>query len=225
MVYDVRIIPIMKKFFTILTALITALSLASCKKEQAAVNNISGSVSVSVDSTGASAAGNKSGSIKVDHAVDGDFLVFTVRCNFALESDAWVGICSKGDYIYEDDADDAEFSYSYYEDRESDDDPYVFKVAINDMDSAEYSVVLCDTDNNGYVIASWHVTLANGKATVDYTNFKINEKPANMKPAEEPAYEADEDEDYGEDDFDYPDEAGDGYEGDEEEPDDGADDA
>ncbi|MBP5775307.1 MAG: hypothetical protein J6W36_06385 [Clostridiales bacterium] len=215
----------MKKTLTILIALATALSFASCKKAAPDESkNISGPVSVSVNGTGASAAGKQSGNIKVDHTVDGDFLVFKVSCNFALESDAWVGICAKGDYLYEDDADDAEFSYSYYEDRQSEDEPYIFKIDFNDMDDATYSVVLCDTDNNGYVIASWHVTLSGGKATVDYSNFKINEKPAVTKPAEEPAYEADEDEDYGEDDFDYPDDTGE-YDGDEEEPDDGADDA
>ena len=214
----------MKKILTITIALATVLSLASCKKAETGDKDISGSVSVSVDGTGASASGNKSGKIKIDHTVDGDFLVFTVSCDFNLESDAWVGICAKGDYVYEDDADDAEFTYSYYEDRQSEEDPYIFKVAFNDMDDAEYTVVLCDTDNNGYVIASWNVTLSGGKATVDYKNFKINQKPAETKPVEEPAYEGNEDEDYGEDDFDYPDDTGE-YDGDEEEPDDGADDA
>ena len=223
---DVRMIPIMKKIFTITIALALALSFASCKKAAPEESKIiSGPVNVSVNETGASAAGKQSGSIKIDHSFDGDFLIFTVRCDFTLESDAWVGICSKGDYIYEDDADDAEFSYSYYEDRESEDDPYVFKIAINDMDDAEYSVVLCDTDNNGYVIASWNVTLSGGAATVDYSKFKINEKPKVTKPAEEPAYEAGGNEDYGEDDFDYPDDTGEEYDGDDEEPDDGADDA
>ena len=134
----------------------------------------------------------------------------------------------------EDDADDAEFSYAYFEERDSEEDPYCFKVAFNDMDDGEYTVVLCNTDNSGYVVASWDLTLKSSAPSIDYSNLRVNQKPANLKPPEDPAYQDDDDDDDDdEDDYDYPGDDGgsddangnpDG-DGDDEEPDDGADDA
>lgn len=184
-------------------ALAIAMSFAACAKKTAPAD--ASDASAPAVTTSDNKAGDSKGDVKVEYSIDGEFLVFKIDCKVLIETDAWVGICKKGNYIYEDDADDAEFAYSYYEDRESDSEPYCFKVAYTDLDDGNYSVVFCNTDNTGYVIASWTLVLKNAKPTIDYSDFKVNQKPANINGTESPAATVEDEEDDPNFDEDSPD--------------------
>ena len=183
----------MKKIITLLTALALAVTFASCRKKDgnAAASGAAGSAVTTSDNK----AGDAKGEVKVGYKIEGEELVFNISCKVPLETDAWVGICSKGDFLYEIDADEAEFSYAYYEERESAGDDYIFKVAFSDLDDGDYTVVFCNTDNSGYVIASWGLKITDEKASVDFSGFKVNAKPANIKETESPVSPVDDDDD------------------------------
>lgn len=224
---------IMKKTLAILLAFAMTMSLASCKKKEPVVTDANGSVITTT--TGK----NKASDVQIQHSIDGEYLVFKVSGKLQLEIDAWIGICIKGSYVYEDDADDSGISYNYFEERQTETEDYVFKIAYAGIEDGEYTMVLCDTDNAGYVMASWSLVLKGGKPTIDFSNFKINERPAGIDTTENPAYQEDDDDDYSDDEYDPgvdesfeddPDEADDSDyadedPGDEEEEDEGADDA
>ncbi len=215
----------MKKILTMAVILAMALTFASCKKEAPAATNERGEPV-------AASSGNKPSAEQISYKVDGEYLVFTVSNTLRLEIDSWIGICTKGNYVFEDDADDAGITYTYFEERENETQDYVFKLGFSDIEDGDYTMVLCNTDNNGYVMASWPLVIKGGKPAADLSGFKINPMPENMPPPEEPVTPDDgKDVEDGEDDYyeDDPqtgddDSADDGYD-DDEEPDDGADDA
>lgn len=204
----------MKKFLVLAVAAAMTLSLAACgkAKPEPAVTN--------ADGTPKAAFENKASSKQIGCRIEGTDLIFTVSRSLPLGTDAWIGICEKGDYVLEDDADDAGVTYSYFEERETEDEDYVFKVGTEGLEDALYTMVLCDTENGGYVMASWSMTLKDGKPSADLSDLRFNQKPSNIPAPKEPAEQVDPDEtDIDEDyDGDYP---GD----DEDEPDDGAPDA
>ena len=229
-VCDVRIVFNMKKIITTIVALAMVLSLSGCKKPDPSGDNGSGSGNgngngVKIGKTAGSdntAPEGRAGDVKAKIIIETDYLVFKIDSKIPLESDAWTGICPKGSYVYEDDADEAEISYSYCENRQSENDKYIFRVDYNDIEDGEYTIVLCNTDNSGYVVASWNLSIKNGKPEVDKSSVTVYPKPANLKPAEDPANpDVKEDEN---DDFDN---SNGGYDGpyDDDGQDDGADDA
>lgn len=184
---------IMKKIITILTALALMLSIASCRKKDGN-NAVSPTAAPSV-TTSDNMAGDSKGEVKVGYKVVGEDLIFTINCKVPLETDAWVGICSKGSFLYENDADEAEFSYGYYEERETNSDEYVFKVSFSDLDDGEYTIVFCNSDNSGYVIASWGLKISGSKASIDFSGFKVNAKPADINETESPVSPVDDPDD------------------------------
>lgn len=218
-----------KKILTLILAMTMTFSMAACKKASSGDAGVSGA-SGSLAGSGPSATENTAVPDQIRFAVDGKFIVFKVSKKIALETDAWLGVCLKGDYVYEEDADDNQYTYAFFDEGLSDSSDYYFKVSVEDIEDGEYSMVLCDTDNVGYVVASWGLNIRSGKPEVDYSIFKINQKPKDIGEKEPPAGHVDDDE---EDDDDYYDESeDDDFEGednsdgdDEEEPDDGADDA
>ena len=205
----------MKKILATVLALAMLFSLASCGKKPAARSNTPGNATRAV--SGKPDAADSAAVPKIiSFTIENGDIIFTLS-NITLDVDAWIGICPKGSYIYEDDADEANLTYDFYEERDSENDPYIFKVTYEGLEDGEYTMVLCDSDNSGYVMASWPLTIKDGKPAVDLSNFSINPKPAGMPPKTDPAEPAPDeedtdDEDSGMTDFD-------------EEPDDGADDA
>ena len=154
------------------------------------------------------------------HVENGD-IIFTLSGSIKLETDGWIGICPNGNYVYEDDADNAGLTYDFFEERDSESDPYVFKVAYEGLEDGSYTMVLCDTDNSGYVMASWPLTIKDGKPAVDLSHFSLNPEPAGMPPKQSPAETVDPDGEDIDDDYDE----GPAMTDFDEEPDDGADDA
>lgn len=183
----------MKRIITIIAAFALTITFASCRKKDGNTS-VSGTAAPSV-TTSDNMAGDTKGNVKVGYKIEGEELIFSINCKVPLETDAWVGICSKGSFLYENDADEAEFSYAYYEERESDNDVYVFKVSFSDLDDGDYTVVFCNSDNSGYVIASWSLKITGGKASVDLSGLKVNEKPENIKGTESPASPVDDPDD------------------------------
>lgn len=186
------------RILTAIFLLAITLSLAACGKAS------SGGAEGSSNVTGGQADPNvsvpaQSGTAvpgQITYTVDGKHIIFKVSKQISLEIDAWIGICLKGDYVYEEDADDNQFTYSFFDESRSDASDYYFKVSVEDIEDGRYSMVLCNTDNSGYVVASWDVIIKNGKPEVDYSGFKINQKPADIGETQAPAVPAEDDDDY-----------------------------
>ena len=210
----------MKKILTSLLALVMAFSLASCGKKKAGQSNASENGDPAVTSAPGTTADSKTVAKLINFTTEDGDIVFRINSSLGLDEDSWIGICTKGTYVYEDDADDASITYSFYEERESENEDFVFKVTYDGLEDGEYTMVLCDTDNEGYVMASWPLVIKDGNPTVDLSGFSINPKPENMPPKTNPAETVDPNEDGDDDGFDGNFEGPDG-----EEPDDGADDA
>ncbi|MBO4681939.1 MAG: hypothetical protein J5623_08625 [Clostridiales bacterium] len=192
-----------KRLLTSIVLLAMAFSLTSCKK---APSGDSGATGSSGSATGSVSVATENTAVpdQIKFAVDGKYIIFRVSKKISLETDAWIGICLKGDYVYEEDADDNQFTYSFFDEGQSDASDYYFKVSVEDIEDGEYSMVLCSTDNVGYVVASWGLTIRNGKPEVDYSIFKINQKPKDIGETEAPAGHVEDEED---DDDDYYDES------------------
>lgn len=192
-----------KRILTSIVLLAMAFSLASCKKAPSGNAEATGSAG-GATGTIPSATENTAVPDQIKFAVDGKNIIFRVSKKIDLETDAWIGICLKGDYVYEEDADDNQFTYSFFDEGQSDSSDYYFKVSVEDIEDGEYSMVLCNTDNVGYVVASWGLTIRSGKPEVDYSIFKINQQPKDIGETEAPAGHVEDEED---DDDDYYDES------------------
>ena len=200
---DVRILIMKKAILTSVVALAVALSLAACKKAPSGSSEgpSGGTAGPSVTNTSVSGqTENTAAPDQIRYSVEGKYIIFKVSKKISLETDAWIGICLKGDYVYEEDADDNQYTYAFFDDSSSDASDYCFKVSAEDIEDGEYSMVLCNTDNSGYVIASWGLVIKNGTPEVDYSVFKINQKPKNIDGTESPAQTV-EDDDTVDDDY------------------------
>ena len=196
---DVRILIMKKAILTSVVALAVALSLTACKKAPSDGSEGSSGGTAGPGVTNASVSGqteNTAAPDQIRYSVEGKYIIFKVSKKISLETDAWIGICLKGDYVYEEDADDNQYTYAFFDEGSSDASDYCFKVSAEDIEDGEYSMVLCNTDNTGYVVASWGLTIKNGKPEVDYSIFKINQKPKDIGETESPAEHAEDDDDY-----------------------------
>ena len=200
---DVKILIMKKAILTSVVALAVALSLAACKKAPSGSSESPSGGTADPSVTNASVSGqteNTAAPDQIRYSVEGKYIIFNVSKEISLETDAWIGICLKGDYVYEEDADDNQYTYAFFDDSSSDASDYCFKVSAEDIEDGEYSMVLCNTDNTGYVIASWGLVIKNGTPEVDYSVFKINQKPKNIDGTESPAQTV-EDDDTVDDDY------------------------
>lgn len=193
----------MKKILALTLILAMTASLAACNKDTAVSDTTAGTSVTNADGTPKVTSDSKTIAKQIDCRIEGSNLIFTVSSKIALEVDAWIGICEKGSYVFEEDADDAGVNYGYYNERESESEDYVFEVETGGIEDGEYTMVLCNTENAGYVMASWVLTLKGGKPSVDLSGFKLNPKPANIPTPAEPAEPVDPDEEDDDDDDGY----------------------
>ena len=175
----------MKKLLSLTIALAMTVSLASCGSKAPSGSSSAGNAGGS--GPAGTTADSKAVSKIINCKEENDYLIFTVSKSIPLTGDSWIGICEKGDYVLEDDADDAGVTYTYFEERETENEDYVFKLSYSGIEDGEYTMVLCDTDNNGYVMASWGLTLKDEKPAVDLSGFKINPRPAGLPAPAAPA--------------------------------------
>lgn len=211
----------MKKILATALSLAMLFSLASCGKKDPAGNNTPGNGNPAVSGRAGTADDSSAAAKLISFTVENGDIIFTLSGSIKLETDGWIGICPNGNYVYEDDADNAGLTYDFFEERDSESDPYVFKVAYEGLEDGSYTMVLCDTDNSGYVMASWPLTIKDGKPAVDLSHFSLNPEPAGMPPKQSPAETVDPDGEDIDDDYDE----GPAMTDFDEEPDDGADDA
>lgn len=185
-----------KRILTSIVALAMTFSLASCGKTSSGGTAGSLNGPAVSDSSGSAQTVNTAVPDQISFTVDGKHIIFNVSKKIRLETDAWIGICLKGNYVYEEDADENQFTYAFFDEERSDAPDYYFKVSAEDIEDGEYSMVLCNSDNGGYVIASWGLLIKNGMPEVDYSGFRINQKPSDIGETKVPAVEADDDDDY-----------------------------
>lgn len=93
---------------------------------------------------------------------------------------AWLGLCPEGkDYITELEADEEDVVWFNYEARE-DGDPYVFSCDFSNVEDGTYALVVATSDDAevGYVVIQLSMTKAGEELKFDFTNAKLNERPA-----------------------------------------------
>lgn len=155
----------------------------------------------------------KGSALSVAYGEDNEILI-SVKTSATLTEDAWLGICTEGEYLTEEAADDEDFTYSYWEaqdfEKEWFDNIYVFPFDQWDFADLEpgstYTMVLCDTDEDGKVVGSWPITLGKDyKLSIDFKDSMLQGAGEGRKknfatPAEELAswfaWETDEDKEW-----------------------------
>ena len=170
----------MKKFLVMLLTAAMILSLVACGKKPAAESESSvGSSQTSTqqaDNTNSesntategssidAADGKVTEPTKLGEAIsyqkDGEGnIVFSIKTSAEIKrGSGWLGLCPLGVYLTEEAADDADVYYTYFDssyDKEWIDGLYIFKVADESIESATYTMVLCDDDDCGNVIGEW----------------------------------------------------------------------
>lgn len=107
-------------------------------------------------------------------------VIFVVDPVFNLSEYAWLGFCpgSKG-YTNEADADGAQVLYSYIvnDGGYKAGDDYLFSVSedqISGLGDGDFTIVLCDDDNDGKVVLYFPAVIKDGKATFDLDKVVIN---------------------------------------------------
>lgn len=116
---------------------------------------------------------NNTGAADANKAVDIEYaenamgsVLFMLNTTAELHENAWLGICPRGDYKTEVDADDVDIYYaypSYFLGEDGEINPmntyYEFEYNISDwgVEPGQYTLVLCDDDNEGNVVEQWDV--------------------------------------------------------------------
>ncbi len=88
----------------------------------------------------------------IGQSVEAEHIIFSVRSDYKLNADAWLGIIPAGtQYTDERDADEVDIYYTYcdnYGDENRKD--YLFKYdknSVKNIEDGTYNMVLCDTDD------------------------------------------------------------------------------
>jgi len=163
----------MKKIVLVICVLTMILSLAACGKKDS-----------NTGTSGSANGGNSTGTTQVENAEDAgvgftsdsEYVVFVVKNNFTLESDAWLGIIPDGTiYTKEVDADEYDIIYTYADSVEPDLKEYRFAFEKDYFESVEdgvYDMVLCSSDNEetGVVLLQFGIEKKGTKVTFDFKN-------------------------------------------------------
>lgn len=123
---------------------------------------------------------------------------FIVDVDERLASDAWLGICEEGEYVYEADADDYDMVYAYPENYYDEDGninygPYTYSFDYSGLDDGDYTLVLANTDAEGYIVFYAPCTIKNDKLKVKTDKIVYNSCPDDVMPID--WYEDDADDD------------------------------
>lgn len=181
----------MKKFSAILMALAIAVSFASCagKAEPEASTTepeitqpVIENTTAVIDTAGLNDS-EKALAEKIECKTENGYAYFTVKTAVELNVDnAWLGICPEGVYYTELQADDADVYYSYMENGEDYADAvskgvYTFKYDLNSIEKGTYSMVLCDSDDEGRLVGQWLFSIDDSKKIT--LSFKDSRLAAN----------------------------------------------
>lgn len=143
----------MKKTLT-LAFLFMALTVAlvGCGKKDAANDSAAPVAGVNAESNDKSNGNDASSGIDMGQSIEADHIVFSVRGDYKLKQDAWLGIIPAGTkYTEERDADDVDIYYTYCDNMDDENrKDFRFKYDKNfvkDIEDGTYNMVLCDTDD------------------------------------------------------------------------------
>lgn len=172
----------MKKKIVLLLAATMVLACTACGGKTdgptAEINNGSANTAPTVESeattnnadsntTDSNSAGGGLFTSDLEYALSpGGAVLFMLNTTADMKENAWLGICPKGDYKTEVEADDVDIYYAYpsnYWDengeRDANNTYYEFEYQRDGwgVENGEYTLVLCDRDDEGEVVAQWNL--------------------------------------------------------------------
>ncbi|MBR6110227.1 MAG: hypothetical protein IKQ36_10895 [Clostridia bacterium] len=166
----------MKKLLTAILVLAMVIAFIGCGSKPAG-DNPGGNQN---DPAGAADGGNGANTETpaVGFTKDGESIIFTVDPSIKLVENSWLGIVPAGvEYRNEADADEADIFWAYPENMDKKPgDKYIFRVGTEDVAGIEdgnYSMVLCDNDDEGKVILQFPITIKGSELTADFSKIKI----------------------------------------------------
>ena len=145
----------------------------------------------------------------LDYDTEDGYATFSINVNEKIDVDSWLGICEEGKYLYESDADEYDLCYTYPEDFYDEDgninpSPYTYILGYDYLEDGDYTLVLTDTDCDGYVIFYAPCTIKGGELKVKTSKLVHNAMPEEFGTVVDDYYI--EDDDYPDDYTDlYPD--------------------
>lgn len=165
----------MKKGLLLVTLVLAFAIIAGCgKKEEQAATNGSSNNGTNVETTQ-----NGSNDLEVGYTSNDEYVTFSVRKDFDIKEDGWLGIIPTGTiYEKEVDADDVDMCYAYasnyYEENIK---SYLFEFSkeyIGGIEDGIYDMVLCSSDDGevGVVLFQIGFEKKGDKYTLDYENKK-----------------------------------------------------
>lgn len=137
-------------------------------------------------SSGNSGAGSSSFTIKDDE--DG-YATFSISVTEPIDCDSWLGLCTEGEYLYERDADEYDVTYTYPENYFDDNanpqaGPYTYVLDYGYLDEGDYTLVLTNTDVDGFVIFYVPCTIKNDELIVKNDEIVYNSRPSDIDPVD-----------------------------------------
>ena len=181
----------MKKIITLVLICAMALSMVACGGKKESSDNKGDSKPSSTSTLEATPDDSSNSPVDVNpvellffpktSADAGAYATIKVSADVKMDDEsAWLGLCPAGkDYITEAEADDADEIWFGLEGRE-DGDPYVFSCDFESVADGTYALVVATSDNAevGYVVIQLSMTKAGEDLKFDFTNAKLNERPA-----------------------------------------------
>ena len=167
---------IMKRVFITFLVIVMTIAWIGCSaKPGNDTQNIGNSNSVAAGSNGTPNGGT---SDQVGISKEGEFIVFKVSPKIQLNENSWLGIVPSGtEYRNEVDADEVDIFWTYPDNyNKKADEDYIFRIYAADIESIEdgnYSMVLCDNDDEGVVILQFPIVIKGANITADFSELKL----------------------------------------------------
>ena len=184
----------MKKILSLILALAMVLSLAACgaseapdpvptdPAQNAATDTADTTDTTPTDSTPATVNPVELLFYPATSPATGAYATIKISADVKLDDEsAWLGLCPTGkDYITEAEADDVDVIW-FNPDAREDGDPAVFACDFESVEDGTYAVVVAtsDDENVGYIVIQLEMTKNGDSISFDYSNAKLNERPAN----------------------------------------------
>lgn len=196
----------MKKVITLILSLLIVVSLTACGSSQKPSSEANSNVQNSTQNTQEQTNPVQKVFKAATSSQTGAYATITLSADVKLDdTSAWLGLCPAGkNYITEEEADDVDVIWFAFDGREEN-DPYVFSCDFSEVEDGTYALVVTSSDDGavGYVVLQLLMTKDGEKLTFDYTDAKLNVRPADLEtaagktdmPTEEPEKPGDEPED------------------------------
>lgn len=174
--------PDMKKLVIALLTVLMILSLAACTGQKPTEGPGGNNSATQTTAGGGHEIQPNPVELKFFTATQGVYATIQVDSSVKMDDEsAWLGLCPAGKtYITEEEADEVDVIWFHSDYRTSEEDRYVFACDFESVEDGTYALVVCTSDDAevGYVKIQLTMTKADGKLTFDYTDAKLNERPA-----------------------------------------------